>query len=221
MDRINKLSLHRILEIADTLTESKVENRIYHQGDLLFEENTYVKGLYYLERGTVLLSTMERTGSEVVVNIIGANNFIGFLPIIQKTRLTTTAVVLEDSCRIKFIPKAIFIEALKDNRFVNGFIKILAELITSNENQLLQIKNKSVRERLALTLVSLNHAFRKSVRDPTPLITLKKKDLASMIGVAPETLSRRLADFEKEDLIELHLKGIKIKDKEQLLLISE
>jgi CRP-like cAMP-binding protein len=220
MSRINKLSLHRLIEIADTLPGSQITNHTYHQGDRLFEENTYTKGLFYLERGTVLLSTIECTGAEVVVSVVGANNFMGFLPILQKTRLTTSAVVLEDDSQIKFIPKAVFTKALEDNRFVKGFIKILSSLITSYENQLVQVKNKTVRERLADVLIALNHAFKKGAGDPDPMITLKKKDLASMIGVAPETLSRRLAEFEKEGLVELHIKGIKVKDKEQLLALA-
>lgn len=220
MSRINKLSLHRLNEIADSLPDSQITNQTFHQGELLFEENTYAKGLFYLERGTVVLSTKERTGAEVVVSIVGANNFIGFLPLLQKTRLTTSAVVLEDDSQIRFIPKAVFTKALDDNNFVKGFIKILLSLITSYENQLIQVKNKTVRERLADVLVALNHAFKKGAKDSDPMITLKKKDLASMIGVAPETLSRRLAEFEKEGLIELHIKGIKVKDKEQLLTLA-
>jgi CRP/FNR family transcriptional regulator len=220
MDRINQLSLHRLIEIADTMPGSAIEHRTYHQGEVLFEEDTYAKGIYYLEQGTILLNTTEHSGKEAVVHVIAPNNFIGFLPLIQKSKHTSTAIVLENLSHIKFISKAIFTEALTDNRFANGFIKILCQKMTINEIQLVQFKNQSVDKRLATALVSLDRIFKKGAKDNSPIIRLKKKDIASMIGVAPETLSRRLAEFEQEGLIELHIKGIKVKDKEQLSTLA-
>ncbi len=221
MLRINKLSLHRLSEIAVSLPGETIESHTYQSGETLFEEGTYAKGLFYVESGTILLSTSLETGSDVVISVIGSNNFIGYLPLIQKTRLTSTAITLVDHCRIKFIPKTLFLEALTDLNFLNGFMKILSERIRSNEKQALHLKTKNVRTKLATVLISLNDVFKKSANDLLPVITLKKKDLASFIGAAPETLSRQLADFEKRGLIELHFKGIKVKDLEKLLPIGE
>jgi CRP-like cAMP-binding protein len=221
MIRINKLSLHRLHEMAERLEYPGIETRIYQGGEIIFEEDTSARGVFYIESGTILLRSSKLNGNEVAINVIGSNNFIGFLPLIQKKRYTSTAIALQDNCRVKLVSKELFLEAMTDNQFLNGFLKVLCELILSYENQTLQLKTKNAREKLAAILVALNQAFRKSNKDSFPMITLKKKDLAGLVGVAPETLSRNLAEFEKKGLIELHFKGIRLKRKEQLCMIGQ
>lgn len=207
--------------MADTLTGTAMESRTYQRGDTLFKEDTHAKGVFYIESGTILLTSTQETGTEVVIRVISSNNFIGFLSVIQKTKSNSTAIALQDNCRVRFISKALFLAALEDNRFVQGFTKILCALIMSHEKEALQFKTKNVSARLAMVLVALNDAYKKSAMDAFPIIDLKKKYLASLIGAAPETTSRQLAELEKEGFIELHIKGIKLKDKVQLQTLSD
>ncbi len=216
MNRINKISLHRLNAIAETNTGVTIESSTYQRGQVLFEEGKYAKGLFYIESGTVLLNRTNQMETEVVMNIIGRDNFIGFLPLFKKNKHTSSAIAMEDNCQVKFISKTIFNKALTDIRFVNGWIKILCDTIALQEDHLVDFKTKDSSERLAAMLISLTTTYKKSAKIPSQIITIKKIDLARLIGIAPETLSRRLADFEKEGLIELHVKGIKVIDPEQL-----
>jgi CRP/FNR family transcriptional regulator len=221
MIRINKLSLHRLHEIAARKGYPEPENRMYQSGEMIFAEDTPARDLFYIERGTILLRTAKQNGTEVALHVIGSNNFIGFLPLIQKKKYNSTALVLQDNCRLQLISKELFQDALTDVQFLTGCMKILCDMILSYEKQTLLLKTKNANEKLATILISLNDTFRKSGKIPFPMITIKKKDLAGLVGVAPETLSRNLAALEQKGLIELHLKGIKIKQMEQLSRIGD
>ena len=221
MRNINRLSLHRLNEYAENLSGSRIDHRSYVPGEIIYSAETYAKGLFFLEKGSILVKTTAPDGSDDVIRILGQDSFFGLLPLIRRTRYTSTAVALQQETRVTFIPRPIVGEALKDYQFVIGFLKILSERIHDNEIHLLHIKNKNAEERLAYILIELSNVFQTKVNDPAPMITIRKKELASYMGVTPETLSRRLADFEKQGWIELHLKGIRVVQIESLQNMAE
>jgi CRP-like cAMP-binding protein len=61
---------------------------------------------------------------------------------------------------------------------------------------------KSVRERVALTLLILNENFRQNTNDDNEIqIELTREDFANIVGIAIETLVRILSEFAREGLI--------------------
>ena len=210
MGGVRNLSFHRLNNLADAADGEDIEAQTYNNGDILFKERSSSNGLFFIERGTILLTTLGADGSHAAIRTATADNFIGFLSLVRGTNYTSTAMAIEDDCQVRFVSKAIFNEALTDNSFANGFIKILCERIQSIENHIVDLKTKSVRQRLAIVLIMFENAFKKRSQKESPLISLKKKDIARIVGTAPETLSRHLAEFENEGFIELHIKGIKV-----------
>jgi CRP/FNR family transcriptional regulator len=73
---------------------------------------------------------------------------------------------------------------------------------------------KSVRERLAFTMIILLDIYEK---EP---INLSREDLANFVGTATETLIRLLKDFKEEGIIEVHTRKISIINKEKLFSIA-
>jgi CRP/FNR family transcriptional regulator len=87
---------------------------------------------------------------------------------------------------------------------------IMTERITN-------LAQKSVRERLALTLVMLNDTYGLDAMDNGAVtINLTREDLANIVGTATETLIRLLHDFKEEKLVATEGRKIKILDPRQL-----
>lgn len=88
------------------------------------------------------------------------------------------------------------------------------------DDLMVNLAQKTVKERLAITLLYLQDTFGKNT-DNTLKIQLSREELASMIGTATESCIRLLSDFNKLGLIELVGKKIVLKDIAKLKKMAE
>jgi CRP/FNR family transcriptional regulator, anaerobic regulatory protein len=98
-------------------------------------------------------------------------------------------------------------------------LKVLDEFskrLAKTEKQAANIAMETVETRIAMYLVEIaDETMRKTVTLP-----MSRKDLASHLGTSPETVSRKLADFEDNGWIrQLNNRDIKIVDLDALLLV--
>ncbi|MFK7812984.1 MAG: Crp/Fnr family transcriptional regulator, partial [Maribacter sp.] len=73
--------------------------------------------------------------------------------------------------------------------------------------QLLQMAYSSVRKKTAQTLLQFSEILNKKLDEP---IRISRSDLASVAGIATESLIRTLSGFKKEGLIEIEGRNIRI-----------
>jgi CRP/FNR family transcriptional regulator len=76
------------------------------------------------------------------------------------------------------------------------------------------MSQKSVRERLAFTMIILQKIYEK---EP---INLSREDLANFVGTATETLIRLLKEFKEEGIIEVHTRKITVLNLDKLVDIA-
>lgn len=104
-------------------------------------------------------------------------------------------------------------------KFPTISLKILEEFsnrLEQSEKQTARIATEKAETRLALFLAEWADQQQSNEFE----LPMTKKDLASYLGITPETVSRKLTDFEKMKLIEQKdHKRIKILDLDGLLLI--
>lgn len=185
----------RALEALSHLPENR-ETRQYRKKDLLFKEGEHLRWLFFIENGKIKLFKTTDDGRELIINILGQGEFVGYLSLLQDEISTESAAVLED-VTVKLIPKADFLALVFNNRNVSArFIKMLAGHVTEKEQQLLQLAYNSVRKRVADALLKVAGEHNDRIR-------MFREDLASIVGTAKETLVRTLADFKSEGLIEI------------------
>jgi CRP-like cAMP-binding protein len=92
--------------------------------------------------------------------------------------------------------------------------------LRSADDNMVNMAQKSVKERLAETLIYLHETFGTNA-DKTLKVQLSREELASMIGTATESCIRLLSDFNKLGLIELVGKKIVLKDINKLKKIAD
>jgi len=81
---------------------------------------------------------------------------------------------------------------------------------------------KTVRERVALTLLILQEKFKDDINENDEIqIVLTRADFANIVGTAVATLVRLLHDFKEENLIQTQGRKIVINNKLQLLEIAD
>lgn len=185
------------------IDERKVRNVkkrqvIYHEGD-------DVNGIYLMLSGKIKTVKLSHDGRELLTGMYGADNYFGIASFLSNEPYAESAEALEDST-VCLLPKEMVDKLLnKHPDITRQFIQILSNDLLDKEEQLLQLAYHSVRKRLAEALVRL---CRQEDKSEVLQLKITRDDLASMAGMATETVSRILTDFKDEEIIEK--KGSKI-----------
>jgi CRP/FNR family transcriptional regulator, polysaccharide utilization system transcription regulator len=125
-----------------------------------------------------------------------------------------SASALEDA-NICFVSKDDFLNMLDTNTGLrNAVLKELSKELGERAIFITNLAQKSVRERLAYSLLLLGDIYGE---DP---INLTREDLANFVGTATETLIRLLKDFKEEALIDVQTRKVFITNKEALLQLA-
>jgi CRP-like cAMP-binding protein len=131
-----------------------------------------------------------------------------------------SAVALEDM-EVCFIPKTEVMGFFdKNNQFSMNVMKTICGDLKEADHHMVNLAQKTVKERLAETLLYLHDTFGKN-EDNSLKVQLSRDELASMIGTATESCIRLLSDFKKLGLIELTGKKILLKDISKLKKLAE
>ena len=202
----------KAFEAFKELSEEK-EERSYRKKDILFEEEDTPRQVYFIVEGKVKLYKTNETGKELITEVLGKGDFLGYLPMIQGTKYTESAAAMEKVV-LRVIPKKDFMDLLYNNSNVAAqLIKMLANNVSEKETQLLHLAYNSVRKRVAEALL---HLHKVEANNNQSSIKINREDLASMAGTAKETVIRTLSEFKEDNLIEIEGGRISIVNMEEL-----
>ncbi|MBF4472494.1 MULTISPECIES: Crp/Fnr family transcriptional regulator [Flavobacterium] len=209
---LNKDELIRISECKTSRTIKKGEN--------IFEEGENVNGIFCIKDGICKLTKLSPNGKDHIVKLVTKGELLGQRSMISDEPANLSAVALEDM-QVCFIPKAEILGFFdKNNQFSMNVMKTICGDLRLADDHMVNMAQKSVKERLAETLIYLHETFGTNA-DKTLKIQLSRDELASMIGTATESCIRLLSDFNKLGLIELVGKKIVLKDIQKLKKIAE
>jgi CRP-like cAMP-binding protein len=190
-------------------------SRIIRKGDVIFEEGENVNGIFCIKDGVCKLTKLSPNGKDHIVKLVTKGELLGQRSMISDEPVNLSAVALEDM-EVCFIPKAEVMGFFdKNNQFSMNVMKTICGDLKESDGHMVNMAQKTVKERLAEMLLHLHDTFGKN-KDDSLKIQLSRDELASMIGTATESCIRLLSDFNKLGLIELVGKKITIKDSGKL-----
>jgi CRP/FNR family transcriptional regulator len=193
----------------------------YKKGELLFNESAIPLGVYCIVSGVIKLVRTNLDGKEQILRFAQPGDVLGYRALIADEPLISSAVCLEDTIAC-FIPKQVFLQIMDENPSISkDLLKALSHELGVVEERVQSLAQKSVRERLAETLLFLHATFKSNNLDTDVIaITLPREDIANIVGTATETVIRLLSEFKSDKLIELDGKKIRILEKAKLEKIS-
>lgn len=195
-------------------------NNFYKKGQVIFYEGNYPHGLYCIYKGKVKISKLGEEGKEQIVRISGNADTVGYRSLLCNEPYKATATALEDS-HVCYLSKKKFFEILEtNNALCINTLQLLARELKQSEQQLVDITQKSVKERIAEAILQLKNKFGLKEDGRTLDIRLTRREIGDMAGVTTETTIRTLSDFNKAKIIELSGKDIKIVNLNQLQNIA-
>ncbi|MBD8487147.1 Crp/Fnr family transcriptional regulator [Echinicola sp. CAU 1574] len=203
------------------LSDSK--NLISHKkGQILFYEGTKPLGVFCISSGIVKTYKTASNGKEQIIRLAQKGDFLGYTSLLGEETYTSSATIVEDA-KICFIPKETFLDILsKDNNFHRRLTKSVCQTLGMMENQLTDATQKTIRERLAFTLIKLSESYGVDGGESQKIdLVLTREEIAGLVGTATETVIRLLSEFKKDNLIKFDGKRIIVLDQKGLARLSD
>lgn len=181
----------------------------FKRGQTIFNEGAYPAGIFFVKTGKIKKFKTLNGGKEQIIYLCSEGEMIGYAAFLGEERYHDSAATITDSS-IGYISKEKLVRLLDRHQELSKLmIKKLSHEFGVMVNFIATFTKKSVRERVALTLLILNENFKQNLNVNNEIeIELTREDFANIVGIAVETLVRILGDFQKEGLI--RKKGRKI-----------
>ncbi|MFV5691877.1 Crp/Fnr family transcriptional regulator [Flavobacterium sp. LT1R49] len=212
---LKALTKDELLKLSDCKTSHTIK-----KGEVIFEEGENVNGIYCVKDGICKLTKLSPNGKDHIVKLVTKGELLGQRSMISDEPVNLSAVALEDM-EVCFIPKSEVMGYFdKNNQFSMNVMKTICGDLKEADDHMVNLAQKTVKERLAETLLYLHDTFGKN-EDNSLKVQLSRDELASMIGTATESCIRLLSDFNKLGLIELTGKKIILKEMNALKKLAE
>ncbi len=211
---LKELTTEELTRISGCKTSKTIK-----KGSLLFDEGTHINGVFCIKDGVCKVSKMSENGREQIVHLIQKGDIIGERSLISGEVSNLKAIAVND-LEVCFIPKEEILRDLKNNtNFAMETLKNMADSLKKADNIIVDMAQKTVKQRLAETLLFLEKKFHTAPEGHIDIL-LSREDIANILGTATESAIRLLSEFKKKKIIALKGKQIAILDIDNLQKIA-
>lgn len=200
---------------ALSVIAEKASMRTYERGQFIHRAGDPSDKLFIVHKGKVKVYRLADSGKEQLMRILKPGDFAGELALFSATAHDSYAEAMQSS-EICTIFQADVRELLL--QYPDISLHVLAELsrrLGTSEKQTAAIATASINARLAQYLADQAEQENASTFN----LPMSRKNLASFMGTTPETVSRRLGEFEEAGWIrQTGQRKITILDLDALLL---
>lgn len=207
----NHLEEEKMQEIAGL-----IESLSFQKGELVYQAGEPSNALYIISQGRVKIYRLSEQGKEQLLRILHPGDFTGELALFSEKVHDSYAEVLENT-RICTIHREDLQRLLL--KYPTISMEILSEFskrLDAQERQTAAIATEKVETRIAMYLLKLQE----EQGGDTVTLPMMKKDLASLLGTTPETISRKFLEFEEKGwMVSLSQNRIRVLDQASLQML--
>jgi CRP/FNR family transcriptional regulator, dissimilatory nitrate respiration regulator len=189
-------------------------------GERLFYQGDPGRALYVVQAGIIRLYRVNASGHEQVVHIARPRESFAEESVFTEAGHPLNAAAIQ-STRLIVLPKN---EVFRLLRTCPALLLRLAEALSGHVREMIglvdDLRLKSARVRLANWLLE-RCSDRHSSRPESISLSIPKRVVASELGMASETFSRMLAEFQASQLLDVQGRTLTLLCPRQLQLVSE
>ncbi len=182
---------------------TRAKPRRLNANKVLFLAGDAGDGCYRVEDGLLKVTMVSRSGTERILAFLGRSAIVGELSMIDG-RLRSASVVAVRATKLSFLSRAAFEDfATKHPEVYKSLVMLIADRLRETDGVVAAGSFLPVHGRVACTLLELAEDFGQDVGSGRIVIRQKisQSDLAAMVGVARENVSRILNDWTRRKLI--------------------
>lgn len=201
------------------VTQTK-HSSIYKRGTAVFERGQYPHGVFCIHHGHVKIVRPGVDGREHIVRFAKAGDIVGYSSLLTNERYAASCIVLDDSI-VCSIPAAVLFHHIRENhRLALHVMQQLSAEVQDAQHRIIELAHKTIRERVAETLLVLKEVFGTGDDGVTLSSPLTRDEIASVVGTAPESVIRTLSEFKADKLIAVNGRTIRLTNLKGLARIA-
>ena len=214
---INAPCFQNLLPEEAELVRAGKTQVFFRKGDNLTKQGAFASYVLFMING-LAKQYLEGGGTKNYnLRIIRPGEFMGLSSVFHENIFNYSSVALTD-CRVFLIEKEAMAKVIKQNgSFAFSITKRYCEQNANLLNTVRNLMYKQMNGRLADTLLYIDSL---KIESEEIFQLLSRKDIADFAGISTESAVKLLKNFEKEGLIELHEKNIKLLKPDAMIEIS-
>jgi CRP/FNR family transcriptional regulator, nitrogen oxide reductase regulator len=198
-------------QIGDIDRRCRVED--FEPGQAVHHVGQPARRLFVIAAGTAKLVRPVLDGTEVLLDLMRPGDFFGALPALGTDTYTDSVWALTPLCVLS-LDGASFDKILDEHPSVaRSGLRVMAQRLEQAQTHIHAMAAANSQQRIAGALVMLARRVGVRRRDGLLLdLPLARDDLASLTGTASETVSRTLAQLQRDGVINTGRRWIEITD---------
>jgi CRP/FNR family transcriptional regulator len=176
----------------------------YPAGATLFVEGQVCRGIYVLCRGRVKLSVTSSDGHTIILKISQPGEVLGLNAAIAEIPYETTAETGQP-CQVNFVKRSDFLKLLAEHSeaSMHAAMQVGSDCQQAYQ-QLRSFTMSSSSQRMARLILEWSQEDSGAATAHGIKVALTHDEIAQIIGMSRETVTRTLASFRKQGIAELH-----------------
>lgn len=185
----------------------------FNKGEIICKQGAYAANILYIYRGCAKNYLEANGGRNNLISILPEGEMIG-LPSLFSGRIYPYSASALEECIICSFDINQFEDLIKTNgAFASAVIKCLNNSTVQSYDRYIFNKQRPLKGRLAEILLHLSEDIYRSREFK---MSLSRGDIAEWTHMAPESVTRILSNFKKDNIIGIEGKKITLKDIQQL-----
>ncbi len=208
-------------EAVHALT-AQMEHKRYHKGDIIVREGDRAEGFTVIQKGSAKAYRLNADGREQILYIFPVNDYYGARFLLTEEEVPYTVEALEE-CEVCMLSKEQFRTLLYTQPEVAiEIIEAMANRMRVLESAMQSMGGRNADLRIASLLLEFRRPYGREVDAQTIIdLPLSREGLANYLGLARETLSRKLNELEEEGVITLiGARSVRIDDYDRLAALA-
>ena len=182
------------------------------------QENIFFEGfeldyVYRIVEGFVKMSRIHPSGDEKIFDVLGPGDYVALLAVLQgKKEYVASAITINEVSAIRISTQDVLKAYQSNSKFQSSCLNCAVTRSILFQDKLFQASNIDAKEKILGTLQLLAKKYGKIKEDFIEMeLPFSKTELARIVGIRRETLSRKLSEMQKNNIVHINKNIYKIK----------
>ena len=188
-------------------------------GEILYSQGEHGSGIFCIKSGLIGLRRIDINGNSVLIRLVSAGQTVGYRTFLTGQSHINSAEALTSST-LCYVPRPRVEQLLQSNpRLGERFLQHFYDDTIDTENDYVRSLTMGMKSRfLHLILVFYERfGYRDEEGNAVVDLPVKKGEIAELVGVRPESISRLIDQLQNDDILKVKDRRVEFADVEQVL----